>query len=390
MRLLRALSAALILVSSLGLVVAGEPETARAQKVDEAADGADAARERAEEAESLLSEAASRRAGIEDELAASLTRLTEIGAELTRVSVRLDELRQAVTKADEDLAVVNDNLTFQAVDAYVRAVTISAASVVGAGTTESAMVAATNLESTIDSDHAEVASLTIKRRELENLRREYAQEQEQVAAVQAEVDAESAHLESLLAEADGELARAAAEARAADAEYRQALDEVELARAQQEERQRQTDRTTTTTTAPTPDPTTTTSPPSSPSTTAASTAPTTTATTPPPPVEGGTFPAHIERWRPTVASHFPADLVDEALAVMRCESNGDPEAYNPYSGASGLFQFLPSTWATVSVRAGFEGASVFDANANIGTAAWLSNYYVSRGSSPWAAWTCRP
>ncbi len=70
------------------------------------------------------------------------------------------------------------------------------------------------------------------------------------------------------------------------------------------------------------------------------------------------------------------ELVDDALAVLRCESNGDPDAYNPYSGASGLFQFLPSTWATVSVRAGFGGASVFDANANTGTAAWLSNYYA--------------
>lgn len=393
MRLLRALSAALILVSSLTLVVAGEHQTARAQEVDEAEEEADAARDRVNEAASLLSEASSRRTGIEDELAASLTRLSELGAELTRVSVHLEELRQAVMKADEELAVVNDHLRLQAVDAYVRAVTLSAASVVGTGTAESAMVAATNLESTIGSDHAEVASLTIQRRELENLRREYAQEQEQVAAVQAEVDAESAHLEALLAEADDELAEAAAEARAADAEYRQALDEVDLARAQQQERQRQSDRATTTTTAtPTAAPTTTTTtrPPPSPSTTSASTATTTTTTAPPPPVEGGAFPPRIERWRPAVASYFPADQVDDALAVLRCESNGDPEAYNPYSGASGLFQFLPGTWATVSPRAGFEGASVFDADANIGTAAWLSDYYVSRGSGPWTPWTCRP
>ena len=76
--------------------------------------------------------------------------------------------------------------------------------------------------------------------------------------------------------------------------------------------------------------------------------------------------------------------------MIRCESYGDPEAYNPYSGASGLFQFLPSTWATASPRAGFAGASVFDGEANIGTAAWLSAYYASRGSDPWAAWACKP
>jgi soluble lytic murein transglycosylase-like protein len=91
-----------------------------------------------------------------------------------------------------------------------------------------------------------------------------------------------------------------------------------------------------------------------------------------------------------VASYFPASRVDGALTVIQCESNGDAGAYNPYSGASGLFQFLPGTWATVSPRAGFAGASVFDGEANIGTAAWLSNYYESRGASPWSPWTCRP
>jgi hypothetical protein len=33
-----------------------------------------------------------------------------------------------------------------------------------------------------------------------------------------------------------------------------------------------------------------------------------------------------------------------ALRVARCESGYNPRAYNPSSGASGLFQFLPSTW----------------------------------------------
>jgi soluble lytic murein transglycosylase-like protein len=82
--------------------------------------------------------------------------------------------------------------------------------------------------------------------------------------------------------------------------------------------------------------------------------------------------------------------VEEALVVIQCESLGDPDAYNPYSGASGLFQFLPATWATVSPRAGFAGASPFDPEANIGTAAWLVDYYTSRGAHPWSAWTCRP
>ncbi|HEX2153942.1 MAG TPA: transglycosylase SLT domain-containing protein [Acidimicrobiia bacterium] len=383
MRLLRALSAALILFILLGLVFAG-PGPARAQDVDQAREDAATAGDRADRAASLLSETASRRAGIEEELAASLTRLARLSDELTRVSVRLDELRQSLAIADTNLSDVNQDLTLQAVDAYVRAVTISAASVVGAGTAESAIVAATSLESTIGSDQAAVASLTIKRRDLEGLRHQYAEDQEQVTAIRQEVDAETAHLEELLAEADRDLAHAAAQARIADAAHREALDAVDLARAQEEERQRQAERqAATTTTQPenaTPEATTTTTSTVAPSPT----------TPPPAPVSGGDFPPAVERWRPLVSTYFPAALVDGALAVMKCESGGDPEAYNPYSGASGLFQFLPSTWATVSPGAGFGGMSVFDAEANIGTAAWLSDYYAGRGSSPWAPWTCRP
>src|SRR5690606_12904670 len=141
--------------------------------------------------------------------------------------------------------------------------------------------------------------------------------------------------------------------------------------------------TTTTPSGPTSEPTPTTA------TTTTSPPPTTT-TAPPAPLIGGPFRPEVERWRGLVAAYFPAERVDEALAVLGCESNGDPNAYNPYSGASGLFQFLPATWATVSPSAGFSESSVFDAEANLGTAAWLSSYFESRGASPWSPWTCRP
>lgn len=385
MRFLRALSAALLLTTSLGFVL-GEPGAARAGTVEEAEEEAAESKRQVEQANSLLEAAASQRAGIEDELLASMAHLSELNAELTRVSVRLDELRVALALADTDLATLSEDLTMQAVDAYVRAVTLPAAAVIGTSNAETAIVATTSLETAIGSDQAEVASLTIKRRELERLREEYLVEQEEVAALQAEMDAETSHLEGLLAEADSELAEAAAAARTADSEYRAALDAVDLAQAREAERQRQEERdaTTTTTTpaATAPTTTTTTTPPPDGSTT--------TTTAPPPPITGGDFPPAVERWRPLVSSYFPPARVDGALTVIRCESYGDPNAYNPYSGASGLFQFLPSTWATVSPRAGFGGASVFDPEANIGTAAWLTGYYASKGSDPWSAWACRP
>src|SRR5262245_8402330 len=44
-----------------------------------------------------------------------------------------------------------------------------------------------------------------------------------------------------------------------------------------------------------------------------------------------------------------------AMCVAQRESNFDPNAYNPKSGASGVFQFIPNTWAWASVEAGYGG-----------------------------------
>jgi soluble lytic murein transglycosylase-like protein len=135
-------------------------------------------------------------------------------------------------------------------------------------------------------------------------------------------------------------------------------------------------RTTTTTRAP------------SPTTTQAPPPPTTTTTTTPPNDGGGPRPA--ENWRGLVSQYFPGDLVDEALSIIQCESKGDPSAYNSRSGASGLFQFIPGTWANVSPKAGWGGASPFDPEANVASAAWLVDYSIDHGQYRWYHWTCRP
>lgn len=53
----------------------------------------------------------------------------------------------------------------------------------------------------------------------------------------------------------------------------------------------------------------------------------------------------VERWRPLVSRYFPADDVDTAMCILRHESGGDPDADNPRSSATGLFQILASGWA---------------------------------------------
>jgi peptidoglycan hydrolase CwlO-like protein len=72
--------------------------------------------------------------------------------------------------------------------------------------------------------------------------------------------------------------------------------------------------------------------------------------------------------------------VDIALCVAEAESGFDPHAENPYTGAAGVFQFIPTTWASLSEAAGWGGSSVFDAEANVAVAAWTVEYV---GWGPW-------
>jgi hypothetical protein len=71
---------------------------------------------------------------------------------------------------------------------------------------------------------------------------------------------------------------------------------------------------------------------------------------------------------------------DVAMCVAEAESTFDPLAVNPSTGAAGVFQFLPSTWASLSELAGHGGDSVFDAPANVAVAAWTVAAY---GWHPW-------
>lgn len=93
-------------------------------------------------------------------------------------------------------------------------------------------------------------------------------------------------------------------------------------------------------------------------------------------------PRPVEEWRSLVSAYFAASDVDKALRVIGCESGGDPNAQNPFSGAAGLFQHIPRYWETRSGAIGLAGASIFDPVANVSAAAWL---VYTDGWGPWAA-----
>jgi hypothetical protein len=92
-------------------------------------------------------------------------------------------------------------------------------------------------------------------------------------------------------------------------------------------------------------------------------------------------PGDIEAIIRTAAARWGADPT-QLLRVAWCESRYNPLAQNA-SGASGLFQFMPRTWAANSIRAGYGGASVFDAVASANTAA----YMFSIGQA--GQWSCK-
>ena len=95
----------------------------------------------------------------------------------------------------------------------------------------------------------------------------------------------------------------------------------------------------------------------------------------------------LENPPPLPAPKPPPVVASSAVAecIIRRESGGNPNAVNPRSGASGLGQFLKSTWATTP--AGRAGASVFDPVANRQMVNWMLS--VGRAGEFSTYWGCR-
>jgi soluble lytic murein transglycosylase-like protein len=378
MRLPRLLPAGLALVLLIAILVF-DGGSAYAQDVGDSEQNATDAAERSDVAAGLVDVAVANRAEIEAQLTATLTRISDLSAQLSTVAAGLDRVEEQIVFADAEMTSIEAEIEVQAVEAYMNALAIPMLSFVNSDTVESALVAGAVVEEVIVSGRREVEHLVAKRNELETLQADYLNKQDEVADLKAQVDLEVEKLAALYDQADAKVANAIREANAADVEYRSALSAVDSARAREAEQKRQDERTTTTATAPSsPTPTTTSPPPTSSPTTSGG-------------GSGGSWTGKpgVEQWRGAVSQYFPAHRVDEALQIMQCESLGDPNAYNPYSGASGLYQFLPATWATTAPMAGFPNVSVFEPVANIATAAWLANRYEQLGQNYWQPWSCR-
>lgn len=82
-------------------------------------------------------------------------------------------------------------------------------------------------------------------------------------------------------------------------------------------------------------------------------------------------PAYIAKIITDAFSPLGPASVQWAMNVAYCESRYHPNSVNSDSGASGLFQFLPSTWGGTP----WASQSPFDPVANAQAAAWLYSHY---------------
>jgi hypothetical protein len=84
-------------------------------------------------------------------------------------------------------------------------------------------------------------------------------------------------------------------------------------------------------------------------------------------------------WGDLIAAYFPGEE-GTACRVMMCESGGNPTIHNRSSTASGLWQFLDSTWESTTGTPG--PAANYSAETQTAAAAKL------RQSSGWGQWSC--
>ncbi|HEY5684322.1 MAG TPA: transglycosylase SLT domain-containing protein [Acidimicrobiia bacterium] len=385
-------------------IITGVGSVAAQTPVDEAERRADAARGEVDSAYEVVTGSIDNRDAVEQQLFSVLEAYGDTGARLATANAELDRIGRSMAFADMRSLDIERQLAEQTITAYMESVTAVSGLVLDTASLEDALVVGDVLGRSQQRALGDLDRLLIQQRELLDLRRAYAAERDVVSGLQSQLADRSDELQSILEAANAEVAAAFARANAADAAYRQAQSDVDRARAAEEAARRATTTTTTTTvrtststtrptvtsTAPTTTVTTAPGVTAAPTTTSSSTTTTTTTTTTTP-SDPPSIPisAAVEAWRPLVTTHFAPDLVEDALVIMQCESLGDPNAVNPYSGASGLFQFMPGTWAVASVQAGVGDRSVFDGEANIIAASWLAEYYRSRGLDPWRPWTCR-
>jgi len=80
---------------------------------------------------------------------------------------------------------------------------------------------------------------------------------------------------------------------------------------------------------------------------------------------------------------FQGEAAAQAAAIAEAESGGNPNAVNPQSGAEGLWQFLPSTWAGLQRQGAIPARNAPWTDPQLQAQA---AYALSRGGTNWSDW----
>lgn len=272
------------------------------------------------------------------ELAATLDSYQRTNAEIVLLAQSVAGLRYELGLQEARVRELRGRTEERAVDAYMRNVSGVAAPILLAESFAEVGLVNEVAASQVEVDAALAADIEVARAELEALRAEYDAQRRQLNDLRSNLDRQRDDLELVFESADERVLQAYLTLDEADAAYELALERLE-----EERRKRR-------------------------------------------------WTGSVEQWRPLVELYFPPERVDEAMSVMWCESRGNPDAKNPASTATGLFQFLSGTWAWSSVQAGWTGHSRLDPEANIAVAAWLVEYSIrtNHPNGAWGHWECQP
>ncbi len=111
------------------------------------------------------------------------------------------------------------------------------------------------------------------------------------------------------------------------------------------------------------------------------------------------FAPEVERWRSLTEQVFPADEVNDVLAVIQCESFGDPTSRNMEEWGQesvGLLQ-INEGWLTGWqdpdwAFPGHDGQPVDleDPATNLRAAKFIRYFEVVTEQDAWAEWACKP
>lgn len=334
-RLLLLLAAGLLLPAIVpGAVLGASAQT----EVDRAQDAVARAEAERAEAQQLVDDWAARRGTVNDQVIAALFTLEQTNAQLETAAFDVFDLREKIFNAEARVARLREITESRAVEVYMTGAASAAISIWSASNFEQSALLEETAASAHRADVLELENLAAERDHLADLQDGFEQTQERLQSLREDAQRQGHRLLELFAAVDADYLLSFEGLQQADADYQDAVSEAEAAERRRAAR------------------------------------------------------AGVEPWRPLVQLYFPGDFVEQALRVMRCESGGNPDAVHPGSDATGLFQFLASTWAFASVQAGFGGSSRFDAEANVAAAAWLVDYSV-RTNHPrgdWGHWVCQP